>query len=258
MSFSILAFVLFVALFTVSNNALAQGSESDSTNHVRNSLQSSCWAFEFGISSNFTLTSFQGTVLSVKRQLNKHEAVELGIGGYLNNQDNSGSSQNNWGDTLTYGSSLSGSNKYGNFQINLRYVYYPNPDADVNLYLGAGPTFGYYRSNYNNDNTPVLPQPPDANLYINYPNSSIQSQTSWNAGVSAAAGVECFILKYLSIHAQYGISLVYTKGDYSTDYIYHVFDHGQMMTSASSNTSDSHGWQINPASVLFGLSVYLK
>lgn len=250
-------FALLFSLSFLSTGALARGTGSDTASTFVNSLTHAGWAFEFGINSNFTLTSFQGTVLSVKRQLDSHDAVELGISGYLNNQDNGGSNHYNRGDTLTYGYSQSGTNNYGNFQLNLRYIYYPNPGGRVNLFMGAGPTFGYYRSTNDINITAVIPQPPDPNLRVNYPASPSQTQRSWNAGISAVAGVECFVLKYLSIHARYGFSLVYEKRDYNTNYTYQVFQDGKLTTSRGSQSSNFHNWQVNPAYVLFDLSVYL-
>lgn len=250
-------FLFFLSLLFFNASAFARGTGADSAKTSVNSLSGPGWAFEFGIGGNFTLTTFQGTVLSVKRQLDSHDAVELGISGYLNNQDNSNSTRYNWGDTLSYGYSQSGSNNYGNFQLNLRYIYYLNPAGRVNFFIGAGPTFGYYRSTYDINSTALIPQPPDPNIRISYPTSPTETETSWNAGISAVAGVEYFVLKYLSVHARYGINLVYEKTDDDLNYSYQVFQNGALIKSTGSQTSDLHGLHVNPAYVLFGLSVYL-
>jgi hypothetical protein len=245
-------------IFSLNAKAFSQESKSDSSTIVKNYLQPNMWAFEFGISSNFTLTSFQGTVLSIKRQLNSHEAIQLGIGGSLSNQNSSSSGQNEWGDTLTYGNSGSGTNTGGSVQVNLQYVYYFNPDADINVYVGAGPTVGYSRTIYNYNYTPVLPVPADSGVYINYPTNSNQSYTSWNAGVSGMLGAECFILKFLSIHAQYGLNVTYSESNTTYSYNYAYFYDVKLNKTSSSNQSKSHGWQLSPTSVMFGLSVYFK
>ncbi len=249
----------FSAAFSLSQRtAFAQESNRDSSGTPRNSLQPDTWALEFGISYNFSLTSFQGSALSIKRQLNSHEAIQLGIGGSLSDQSTNSSAQYNLGDTLTYGNSQSGGSNGGSIQVNLQYVYYPNPDADINFYIGAGPTIGYSRSRGNTNYTPALPVPADSTIIINYPGSTNQNSTSWNAGVSAMAGVECFVWKFVSIHAQYGLNLTYSESNSTSRYAYNILRNGKLIPSTSSSHGSSHTWQVYPASVMFGLSVYFR
>jgi hypothetical protein len=249
----------FVSAFCASNeSASAQEPRPDSSAVPRNSLRPDTWALEFGINYNFTLTSFQGSVLSIKRQLNSHEAIQVGIGGSLSDQSGGGSTRYNLGDTLAYGNSQAGASNAGGIQLNLQYVYYPNPEADVNFYFGAGPTFGYSRSSGNTNYTPALPVPADSTVIINYPGSTNQNSTSWNAGVSAMAGVECFLWKYVSIHAQYGLNLTYGESNYTSGYAYEILRNGTLISSTSASHSSSHAWQVYASSVLFGLSVYFR
>ena len=252
------AFAFSVALSLSQRSAFAQESKRDSSGTPRNFLQPDAWALEFGIGYNFSLTSFQGSALSIKRQLNSHEAIQLGIGGSLSDQSTSGSTQYNLGDTLTYGYSQTGASNGGSIQVNLQYVYYPNPDADVIFYFGAGPTIGYSRSKSNINSTPALPVPADSTVYIDYPSSPNQNSTSWNAGVSAMAGVECFVWKYVSIHAQYGLNLTYGESNYTSGYAYEILRNGKLVPRTSSSHGSSHTWQFYPASVMFGLSVYFR
>ncbi len=258
MSFCAFVFAFSFAFFLSHGSAFARESGPDSSGTPRNSLLPDTWALEFGIGYNFSLTSFQGSALSIKRQLNSHEAIQLGIGGSLSDQSTSGSTQYNLGDTLTYGNSQTGASNGGSIQVNLQYVYYPNPDADVNFYIGAGPTIGYSRSRYNTNYTPALPVPADSTVYIDYPSSPNQNSTSWNAGVSAMAGVECFVWKFVSIHAQYGLNLTYSESNYTSGYAYDILRNGKLVPSTSSSHGSSHTWQFYPASVMFGLSVYFR
>ena len=46
------------------------------------------WAIQFGISSNFTLTNFDGMALSVKRQFSKNLALRFGVTGKYNKTTN--------------------------------------------------------------------------------------------------------------------------------------------------------------------------
>jgi len=257
-SIAILVIALSLVFSLNTEKAFSQESKSDSSTIVKNYLQPDMWAFEFGIASNFTLTSFQGTVLSIKRQLNSHEAIQLGIGGSLTDQSSSNSTQNNWGDTLTWGNGGSGSNTGGSIQVNLQYVYYLNPESDINVFVGVGPTLGYSRTTYNNDYTPVLPVPTDSDINIYYPTSIDQTSRSWNAGVAGMLGAECFILKYLSVHAQYGLNIIYSETNLTYHYNYNEFFDATMHPTSESTQGKSHGWQINPTSVMFGLSVYFK
>jgi len=256
-----IVFLSFSAIgYSQSANPTAASSDKpDTTSPRQNLLKPDTWALQFGIASNFTLTSFQGSVLSIKRQLNSHEAIQLGIGGSLANQNSTSnsSSRNELIDTLTYGNSGSGTNTGGSVQVNLQYVYYLNPDADVNIYVGVGPTIGYSRTIYKYDYIPVPPAPPDS-VYIYYPSSNNQSYRSWNAGVTGMLGAECFILKFLSVHAQYRLNITYNESNstYSSNGV--SYSNTRFFNSSASSQSKSHGWQLNPNSVLFGLSVYFK
>src|SRR5271157_4544368 len=44
-----------------------------------NSLKEGAWALQFGIASNFTLTSFQGTTIAAKYQLSEKNAIRGGL-----------------------------------------------------------------------------------------------------------------------------------------------------------------------------------
>lgn len=242
--------------FIVSGVAFAQVSSSDTSIAAKNSLKPDTWALEFGITSHFALTSFQGTVLSLKRQLNNHEAIQLGVGVSYNDQTNAGSSTTDQSDTLSITSPYTGFARTASIQFNVQYLYYVNPDADVNLYLGSGPTFGFGWNSGENNN-PFPSGYPDY-YYVSSSHSSV-TQTSWNLGVTCMAGVECFVLRYLSLHAQYGLTIGYFVSDRTEastlDYTL-VGQPATSLVSRMSSESKSHGWSIYGSSVLFGLSVY--
>lgn len=240
-----------------SSSAYAGSTMADSSSSHPNSLAPGKWALEFGISSNFTLTSFQGTVLSIKRQMNSHEAVELAIGGSLYSQSGTSKFTHTTGDTVDSHNSGSNGNESHSISLSACYLYYPNPDGMINLYFGAGPTVTYGHSDYRQQ-TYQLPVPPAIST-TTITNSN--GQTSWGLGASGLVGAEWFMTKYLSLHAQYGLSVMY------------VASHSTQLTANSSTTTSSgtvipsqtssndwgyHGWQINPSSVMFGLSVYFN
>ena len=256
-SLSIPKLVMLSVFLVCSSRAYAGESIADSSSSHPNSLVSGKWALEFGVSSNFTLTDFQGAVLSVKRQVDSHEAIELAIGGSLNSQ--SGTSQYTYmfADTVDAHNSGSNGNNSQGISLGVRYLYYPNPGEKINLYFGGGPVVSYSHSD-NRQQTYLLPVPPA----ISAPTvTNSTGQTTWSFGGSALAGVEWFMTKYMSLHAQYGLTILYAEYQ-STQLSANsssVTSSGTVLPSQmSSNDGKTHGWQINASSVLFGLSVYFN
>ena len=212
----------------------------DSVRTRENSLHEGVWAAQFGISSNFRLTSFQGSVLSIKRQYSPSAAVRLGItlGGNFSSNDNS--STVHPADTIRY--SEEASNNAENISLQLQYLIYPSPTPEVNFYFGVGPTFGLDHNKGSDDYT-----------FINgtkTTSSSSSEYTVWSVGAVGVIGVEWFASRTISLHSEYGISVLYAWNK----------DTRLQSTSSSPNTQETirtnKGFTIIGKSVLFGLSAY--
>ena len=215
-------------------SAMQLHGQTDSTASHK-SLSEGVWALEFGVSSNFTLTSFQGSVLSVKYHPSATRAIRVSISG-----EASSSSEEEFG-TERFVS------KHQTVEITSAYLFYSPIREDLYLFWGFGPSVGYDRSyeKYPTTGTP------------DYDVTRITELPEWNVGASIALGAEWFAVKWLSLHAEYGISATYTWGKF-----HEVFDHEPLSPPLPAYSLEYENrviksWEVRPTSVRFGVSVYL-
>ena len=217
-----------------------------------NSLKPGAWALEFGISSNFTLVSFQGSSISAKYHTSTTSAWQAGITIYGNTENGSNLQMPVPGDTITSSNSSSNSYSSGNVSLRVQYIWYANSEGIIHFYTGAGPIVGYYHSQ--NDQQDILE---NGNSSSKMWSNRITSTTAkaWSFGASAMVGVEYFPAKVLSLHAEYVANLTYqdgkTEGKTSSTYNY-----GSVNYNGSNSSGGYHGWALGAAGVSFGLSVY--
>ena len=208
----------------------------------KNSLTSGSWSLQFQIEKDFTLGNFQGTNVSAKKHFSKNSAIRFGISlsGNINNSDReieyenvSRNIQNS--DDNTTSINLSG-----------YYLYYLHAKNKINLFLGTGPIFGVTSSNR------------EANEEVGqdslFRKVKVESdRDSWRAGVHFLIGTEWFITKHLSLMAEYGSTLSYTKYNMNdTRTIIYIDDEESVRKSSSKNSR----YSFNASAVKFGLSVY--
>ncbi len=234
---------LFIVSLTISFASIARCQTSDST-----SLREGAWALQFGIASNFTLTSFQGTTISAKYQLSARNALRGGV--TISGNSSNGSSALSGTEADTSIGSTSGSSHSSGQTISFvaQYLWYLNPSGPVHFYTALGPSLSYSYSQSHSDN------PEDQENYLyHYIYSSSSAQHA--AGVTGSAGVEWFACQWLSIRAEYNESIQYQWGsstsstDYSSTYVGYV-------PYSSENSGTSKGWSLSYSSVGFGVSIY--
>lgn len=184
------------------------------------------WALQFGIASDVTLTSFEGTALSIKRNFSEGSALRIGfsISGYSGASDVTHSfietenAENNYTDI--------------NLGVALHLIRYLQANSRVKCFYGIGPRFEYSHNNEeieSSDNESEL--------------------SSVIIGMSAVLGGEWFVAKNLSISAEYGATIAYqhnketrTTGVSSPDpLVYEI---------------DSDGFTMFPNDIKFGVSLY--
>jgi hypothetical protein len=203
-----------------------------------NSLKKGKWALQFQIEDDFSLRSFQGTNLSLKKQTSDRSAYRLGISVNFNFGD--GSNEGIQNDSI---SAKHDTDQIGHsFQFALQKIIYPNPTADINLFYGFGPAFGYsYSRSESNDSYSS-----GSSRY------SKSSNTGWSAGGSVVMGVEWFASKDFSLTGEYSNSFSYSKSVGESETIYR--QSGSVNQSKYKN--DSEGFKISNTVVRLGLSVY--
>lgn len=184
------------------------------------------WALQFRISNNFTLDTFRGTVVSLKRHYSPNTAIRLGLTANVQSRDDA-IRYADQDTSLTYDRSSDGSG----VRLDFQYLHYRNPGSRVSLFLGTGP-FVQYSKYTDKDNRPG--------------DNRKSSNKSWGAGVTGVLGVEWAASSVVGIHAEYGISAGYSHIDNSDAREYRDY----------SQTQKGDYWLLSGSSVLFGLSVY--
>ena len=142
--------------FILSEHAMAKDDDS-------NTLK---WALSFGIRENFTLGSFDGQGISLRRQLSENSGMRLSEYFWIS------------GDNTDSYRALN--------RISLLYIRIIHPNQKIRFFWGVGPSYEYdYRIN-----TSSSKHVEDINKL-------------WSIGLRGVFGVEYFIIDQISIHAEY-------------------------------------------------------
>ena len=237
-------------LILCSGNLQSQTDEHQST-LPKNSLEKGAWALQFQIGNSFTLRAFQGATISAKRHYSENSAIRLGTSISLAASDGDYTGTTTQADTILGSNSGAASDDYQSIQVTAQYLYYPNPQALVNVFFGAGPLIQYSRSHGNGNRLW------SSSGGYETADSGTSDAKSWAIGANAVAGVEWFATKSLSFHAEYGLSIQYistkrtnsgtTKIDSPPAAPYY---------RGFNDESFRKGWQFDGTAVRFGLSVY--
>lgn len=144
------------------------------------------WALQFQIGRDFTLNSFQGSIISLKKTMSQKSALRVGVSFGTEIRDDENEFSHVPPDTVhgerTY--------DYSGFNFNVlsQYIKYLPIEDNIAAYYGVGPTFGYSftKNKYKDSNT-------------NGSNTAFSSGTTttntWNVGANALFGVEWFVRK---------------------------------------------------------------
>lgn len=214
---------LFRALLALGLSTTLLRGQTDSV-ELDHSIVKGAWALQFSISSNFTLNSFKGAMLSAKYHLSATEAIRFGVTGDLSFYSTGGS----------YSSSETRNGQ--SFELVSEYLFYSRPRKEIFLFWGVGPIVQFARSH-------------SERLYSS--SSTTQVNQSWALGPSAVLGVEWFATKWLSLHAEYGLSALYIRSKTSSEY---RFSNNQPVQSSYEIMKR---WSLHSSPVRFGVSVYL-
>jgi len=188
------------------------------------------YALQFQISENFTLTNFQGAMLSGKYQLGKRSALRLGIS--LSFDDASWDRESILSDTMNY-FETNKSTSIG-ITISSQYLSYLIAREDVGFYLGTGPTFGFGVSNSEGE--------------YKVADSTVEKGSGsgdfYTIGLDLIAGVEWSFHKDMTLSAEYGIKFYYN----------HQTSKSESFRRKEERTNELFGLTYNY--INFGISVY--
>jgi hypothetical protein len=188
------------------------------------------FALQFQINENFSLSDFQGTVISGKYHFSKRDAIRLGLEIILSDSE-SEIVVNNL-DTNTVGQSVEDSNNFG-FTLNSQYIHYIRGTDDIALFGGVGPYFRYYNSTRNRE------------IVENEIENLIESENSnYSIGIDLLVGVEWWFHKFMSLSAEYGLkySYVSSKSSFEDD--------------SRKGESEHKAYNISGNHINFGITVY--
>ena len=221
----LLAVILFSLCTSIHSQTKTEGRE--------NSLEAGKWALQFTIDQNFTLSNFEGSVASVKKQFSPHSALRLGLSldfGHSNSEER----QYAYNDTLNpeYTKRFS----FSSF-IYPTYIVYINPGSPVNVYFGGGITLGgsyYWRESEQAEK-----------IGSSY---AWSTDYSYGGGITGLIGIEFFPMKNFSILAEYFASLQYANRVYKRIY---NSGSGYQSSEITEDAIEFYGKRVN-----FGLAVY--
>mgnify|MGYP001432931219 CR=1 FL=1 len=225
-----LSIFTFILLLTFISNLFAQedNSQIDLTNK---------YALQFGISSNFTLSSFQGSTISAKYHFNNNSALRLGVTLSQSEIDQKFTATNEYPDTL-YNSFDNDYSSSQQIYISLHYIRYLKTYNSIAMYYGGG--INYFTAPRNIESSSSN-QSREAST-INY--------TNFGVGISALIGVEWFVRSNMGITAEYGLGYEYSI--YEKEEIYYDNLHDNIFRYKTDRTNHN----FTPSVVRFGLSVY--
>jgi len=219
--------VQFFILLIAVNCLLLQKGFSQETATQPADEKTTNWALQFKITNNFNLSSFQGSTISLDRALSKNRSFRFGV-------------------------SLNG--KIANFE--------PDDDRDI---TNSSLLFGF-SSQYiaklerNNKITPFLGIGPtiqfDYSKVENNPQGSGTTQRitdSWGVGLSGVIGMEYSLNNSISLLAEYGIGLSYSRQKDTTKRKVSVF--GENDFDLTTEHEKRTTYNLSSSAVKFGLSI---
>ena len=193
---------------------------------------------QFTVSSWLTLSAFQGQMFSYQRFLSDTRAVRVAAGLYLDLNESEL-------DVVYEAGAVSGSADVSSWDhsgtIKVQLMFYRG-DGPVRFFWGAGPKVTY--TDVHSESVDYSPYGEE--LSFTYFVTDIDV---WGLGLQGFAGVEWFISDMFSLHAEYGVSGMYTLRDEVGQRVYsHDPDSNRRIsTKIRSPEFDSDG-------VRFGLS----
>ena len=226
-------FMLSVGILLVpAANCSAQSGQVDSLT----SIHDGAWALSFGIGANFTLTSFDGTTVSWKRFISDNSAIRVGISTSARDMDLD-DDQTRDVNEVEQVTETTHTNTYWDVTLQGYYLRYPVSSSRTRFFWGIGPVV----SITNTESSYLVVVDQDSTTY-----ERNEENKQRDLGLSAILGAEWFATRNISLHAEYGQTLLYSRIETARDEEY--------LNTKSTSTQEDIRW--SPAQVRFGLSVY--
>lgn len=178
------------------------------------------WALQFGVTENFNLGSFEGSLLSAKKQYNARRAVRVGVGLSADIQTSTDESD---------GSTREEDQSYQRAEVDVKWIRYPVHDGTLRAYWGTGPSVEFVRNSTTFDDA----------------NRTELDRLSLGAGLTGVLGAEWFVHPRISLSAEYRAGLTYrwTRED-------------DTLSAGDDSETIRHNVRLGSRGVLFGVSAY--
>ena len=221
------------------------------------------WALLFGIGSSFTLTPFSGATISAKYQTTARRAWRVGLTLDASETDREGSGSTRFAttgstDTTRTEDRLEGTSSGGIGTLSIERVAYLRRRDAFHLFAGVGPFARYGRQRFSNEIFRAAPTLPPARNETR--DEQARTDIEWAAGAAGSLGAEWFVRGGLSLTAEYGANVGYTRGiTRFTSRSTSVFTNGgpiSIQERVSRERQVFGGWSLDAPNVRLGLAVY--
>lgn len=228
-----LGFVLCLTLCAAP--AWAQDADAEDEDEI--ALRKGATALQFRITENFTLGSFGGGLLSIKRQISDRAAWRMGVGLNVDvtDRDVEDDADDNFERSVVDSQYL--------VDAEVQYLRYIPARESLFLFYGVGPEGTYVRSH---DEQTL--EDSDFSRRI----TDEVTTVGYSVGLGGVIGAEWFVLPYMSISAEYGLSARFARNEVTNR---DVNVSGDDRFESERTTTDT-SYRLRDNSVLFGLSVY--
>ena len=236
-------FIMFVCvILAITQTIYAQGKDKQVQGE---SFKFEKYSFQFRISSNFSISQFQGSLLSFKYHLNNNHAIRFGLG--LGNRGWSSEDKVEYYGVDSSYVLIESNNSLNDIDLTTQWIYYFKPQKVIKLYFGAGPLIFYSRNKTDTENIDTLYQA-QGSIY-----DYRVDRKRYGFGISTVYGIEWFFHKQMSLLGEYGFEIYYYNDKYETERL--RLQPG-MANSIEIRETKENGWILNSSAVKFGLSVY--
>jgi len=238
---------LFIGVLLFPVFAQIAAGQADNQNNIKKSedFERKKWSLQFKIDENFTLSAFQGALISCQRQVSERSALRLGVGVVSSDFHNDGEntiSENNLsqidGDNTRDGNSI-------RLNTSLLYIHHLNPHSKISAYYGIGPNLVWMW-----EDVKTTSRGYDDSGHTTSTDRYKSHDTFFDAGILSVLGIEWFLSKSISLTAEYGLIFNYYWGNTKSTHQYVNTSIEEEMKYKSS------GFSIDNAPVKFGLSAY--
>jgi hypothetical protein len=209
-------------------------------------MQRGQWAIQFRVTSNFTLSHFNGANFAAKYHFSERSALRLVL--TIDAQDRTSDDRPiSYYNISSYSKEDYANNDFG-MVLEPQFLYYITYERNPAVYVGGGPSFAFGNSKH-------------VSSISRYRENEIYSlatrerkSSSYSLGIIALAGVEIFVNDYLSFHAEYASSFTYSEKE-NKEIRWNRYYETSEADEIEFASSDKD-YKFRYKSVLFGLSVY--